>query len=204
MAHGHHSTQGRALPALVLALAAFGLSVAACGGEEAKQTHGEEQPSEPLSSAQIADVASALNVGEIQQAQTALPRLKHADVRAFAQMMINEHGAAEKKLTALLEQKQLAKTDSALSAHLQQTGQLMAQRLRDARMPPDDDDALYLDVQIFMHRSALEVIDRQLLPQAKDADLAAELTEMRGSVATHLARATTLRRLVPALVRPLL
>jgi putative membrane protein len=200
--------QGRALPALALALAALGLSAAACGGEEAKQVPGEEQPqptpSEPLSSAQIAGVASVLNMGEIQQAQTALPKLKNAEVRAFAQMMINEHGAAEKKLTALLEQKQLAKADSALSAHLQQTGQTMAQRLRDAQMTPNDYDALYLDVQIFMHRSALEAIDRQLLPQAKDADLAAQLTEMRGSVAAHLARATTLRRLFPALERSLL
>lgn len=51
-----------------------------------------------LTESQVIKVVSTVNNGEIKQAKTALPKLKTDDARKYAQMMISEHTANEKKV----------------------------------------------------------------------------------------------------------
>ena len=46
---------------------------------------------ENLTDAQIVKVLSTANNGEISQAQAAMPKLQNAQVRSYAQKMIDEH-----------------------------------------------------------------------------------------------------------------
>jgi putative membrane protein len=194
MAFGNHVFRRRAWPILALALGGLAASSVGCESEEARQTPGEEQPPrETLSDAQIVRVVSVIDTGEIEQAQIALPRLQDTDARAYAQRMIDEHTATETRLTTLTEQKNITPADSALARQLKQNGEAKAQVLRDPEIAADEYDAKYLDTQIVMHRSALDVIDRQLVPQVKDKDLAAFLADTRAHVQTHLKEAQQLR-----------
>ncbi|EET82202.1 hypothetical protein ACIRA0001_2929 [Acinetobacter radioresistens SK82] len=56
---------------------------------------------EDLSDNQIIKILSTANNGEIMQANAALPKLKMAQVRQYAQMMIREHSANEQKRSSI-------------------------------------------------------------------------------------------------------
>src|SRR5215207_8560478 len=56
-----------------------------------------------LSDAQVLLVLDTLNQGEVEVAYAASPRLSQADVEAFAQEMITDHGAARQSVLAVAD-----------------------------------------------------------------------------------------------------
>jgi predicted outer membrane protein len=109
--------------------------------------------------------------------------------------MISEHEGLDDKLEASLAARRVTPQESELSADVRRTGETMREKIRRARGA--DFDAVYLDVQIYMHRRALTLFDRQLLPQTEDPELRARLEEARASVKQHLGQATILRKRFP-------
>jgi putative membrane protein len=197
MAHGIQRSSRRALG--VLAVALMGLGLGGCLHEDTEWTpagYEKDPPEEALSESQIAGVVSVINRGEIMQAQSALQLLDKADVRDYAQHMLDEHQKSEQRLSVILPEIGLDRGESELSQRLESTGQMMNANLNNLATGQDPDPA-YLEIQIAMHRQALQLLDEQLIPAAQRPEIRAFLQETRSSVQMHLIDALRLRRQFP-------
>jgi putative membrane protein len=54
-------------------------------------------------------------------------------------------------------------------------------------------DKAYIDSQVEMHTTALQLLDTQLIPSAMNAEIKTEMTAMRATVAEHLDAAKDLQ-----------
>jgi len=142
--------------------------------------------SAPLTDAQIAGVADALNSGEIEQAKVARTKSTNKDVTAFASMMIEHHGQAQKQQPALGE----GEAVSPLSMHLADESKQTVDKLNQAE--GKDFDRQYIQAQVDGHQQALDTLTRELLPNAKSPELKRYLQKLQPRIEQHLARARTL------------
>lgn len=136
-----------------------------------------------LSDAQIAAITDHVNDGEIQEAQLALSKSKNAQVLSFARMMIQHHGDAKKKQASL----GLGTAPSPLSRTISSKGQDVMSMLQPKT--GEDFDRAYLQAQIDQHQEVLNHIDRELLPNATNMQLRAQLQSLRPTVQQHLSAA---------------
>jgi putative membrane protein len=150
-----------------------------------------ESPDEMFTDTKIAAVASASNQDEIQTSQVAVERAQDAQVKAYAQRMITEHTQLEQQQQQLLQQKGLAPQENALSLQLKRNLQPTLDSLR--AKSGHDFDTEYVLHQISAHGTTLKTLDTSLIPQARDAEMKAMLSQrVRPAVAQHLAEAKRL------------
>lgn len=135
-----------------------------------------------LTESQVIKVVSTANNGEIKQARTALPKLKTEEARKYAQMMINEHSANEKKGQTLASRLKLTPQVSGISTSLQKESDNVVRKLNQSSTPDKD----YMTSQVKVHRKVLDTIEKHLIPNAKNADLKTMLMQTRTAVAKHL------------------
>ncbi len=84
-----------------------------------------------LNDAQIAHIAYTAGQIDIQSAQQALNKSKNKDVRGFAQDMVRDHSAVNKKALALVKKLKVTPEDNGTSQSLQ-TGRRQARPARQA------------------------------------------------------------------------
>lgn len=138
-----------------------------------------------LTDSQVIKVLSTANNGEIKQAKTALPKLKMDEARKYAQMMINDHSANEKKAQALANRLNLTPQTSTLSTALQNDSDKVVAKLSQSSVTDKD----YMMSQVEVHRKVVTMLDKQLIPNAKNIELKNMLTRTRTAVAAHLKKA---------------
>lgn len=138
-----------------------------------------------LTDSQVIKVLSTANNGEIKQAKTALPKLKMDEARKYAQMMINDHSANEKKAQALANRLNLTPQTSTLSTALQNDSDKVVAKLSQSSVTDKD----YMMSQVEVHRKVVTMLDKQLIPNAKNIELKNMLTQTRTAVAAHLKKA---------------
>ena len=137
---------------------------------------------ERLTDSQVIKVVSTANNGEIMQAKTALPKLKMDQTRKYAQLMINAHSSNEKKGQALATRLKLTPQASNISTSLQNESDRITEKLSQSAAVDKD----YMMSQVKVHRKVLMIIDKQLIPNAKNSELKNMLTQTRTAVAKHL------------------
>jgi putative membrane protein len=147
-----------------------------------------------LTDAQVLDVATVVNRGEVLAADAVEGKLTSQEAKDFQKMMKGEHEAAMNDVRDLMTRIGIRNEEAPMSAKLRNDAQQVVQKLQGASGP--DVDRVYLQSQIDMHQDALRIIDDQLLPQAKNAEVVALLRKMRPKVAAHLDRARELHRAV--------
>lgn len=135
-----------------------------------------------LTDSQIIKVVSTANNGEVKQAKTALPKLKNEEARNFANIMIKEHTANERQGQALASRLNLTPQASGISTALQKDSDNVVRKLTQSSTPDKD----YMTSQVEVHQKVLDTIDKQLIPNAKNAQLKNMLTQTRAAVAKHL------------------
>lgn len=145
---------------------------------------------EALADGQIVTVVDVLNASEIEQAQAVLPRLQSDAVRAFAQIMVEEHQAARDALATLATEQQLAAQGSEVADQLRGQSQEVQSDL--AAADAAQLDAVYLGTQVTAHGQATILLD-ELSAAADSPELAAQLSELRLNVQGHLQSAIALR-----------
>ncbi|GAA5186845.1 hypothetical protein GCM10023345_23850 [Acinetobacter kookii] len=149
------------------------------GKEHSKMSHDAH---ERLTDSQVIKVVSTANNGEIMQSKTALPKLKMDQTRKYAQLMINAHSSNEKKGQALATRLKLTPQASNISTSLQNDSDKIVNKLGQSSAVDKD----YMMSQVKVHRKVLMIIDKQLLPNAKNSELKNMLTQTRTAVAKHL------------------
>jgi len=152
-----------------------------------------QQPMAPqLTDAQIAAITDAANKGEIEQAKLALRKAKDPQVKAFAQMMIDHHGAQQKKEQQLATTLNLQPETTQTSTELQTNSQNAITSL--GAQTGADFDKAYIDLQVKEHKDVLDAIDTKLIPSAKNAQLKQAITDFRPKVQEHLQKAQDLQQ----------
>lgn len=150
--------------------------------ESKNQSKAMQNAHQNLTESQVIKVVSTANNGEIKQARTILPKLKTEEARKYAQMMINEHSANEKKGQTLASSLKLTPQVSGISTSLQKDSDNVVRKLSNSSTPDKD----YMSSQVDVHRKVLNTIEKQLIPNAKNAELKNMLTQTRTAVAKHL------------------
>ncbi len=197
----------------VLGIALAALALGACsGGDEqgggaaagTDTSAAAVQPSAPpppagdtaaaggaMTDANVAAIGSASNQDEIQTSRLALEKTQNAQVRQYAQRMVDDHGRFEQEMTQLLQTKGITPQDNAQSTQMKQTAQAMTQRLQG--LSGRALDSAYVAHQVQAHQATLQALETTLIPNAKDPQMKQMLEQARPAVAQHLADAQKLQ-----------
>jgi putative membrane protein len=160
---------------LIAGVAAASLTLAACGQQAEAPSEATPMPDANAAATvpTMADEAAApdfvtkaatSDMFEIEAAKIALERSQNAEVKAFAQMMIDQHTKATSDLkAAITESGQALTPPTALPQEMQDE----LKELRDASA--EDFDKAYISGQVDAHQNALNLMKRY----AEDGDVAA-------------------------------
>ena len=132
--------------------------------------------------------ASAMGVAEIETGRIALEESENAEVRAFAERMIKDHAAANKKMAEIAAEKDLEISDE---AKLMDRARTM---ILDARDGESFDDA-YANNQVAAHERSIELFERAT--RSDDAEVAAFAKKTLPKLQEHLEEARKLVQSTP-------
>src|SRR5215471_506609 len=141
---------------------------------------------------QILQALHTANSGEIEQAKLAQRKSKNAQVKHFASMMVKEQTAADRKGKEVAKTMHVSPSVSSISSSLESDARQQTSSMS-SRTGADFDRA-YMDAQVKEHQSLLDLIDNQLLPNAKAAEVKAHLQTVRSTVQSHLKEAQDIQR----------
>jgi putative membrane protein len=186
--------QSLALPATSILI----LTSAACGHEttpppEPPQTTAASPPStgDGFTLGDSFGVLHAIHAAEVEQGTLAQKRATDPKVKAYAEKVVSDHKARMRKDDKLMSGLGVTPRDSTVSDRIKNLSDQQAARLND--LSGADFDRAYIDQQINYYRTALDVFDTQLLPNARDPQVRANLTEARSKANDHLKEAQDLR-----------
>lgn len=129
------------------------------------------------------DDASAKGIAEIEAGKSALQKSQSADVKKFAQMMIDDHTKANAKLKSIAAEKKL---DVASDAELLDKAKKMILDIRDESF-----DKSYANNQVKAHEQTIEIFKEEI-KDGKDAELTAFAKETLPKLEAHLEAAKKL------------
>jgi putative membrane protein len=147
-------------------------------------------PATVLTDGQIAKILVTINEGEIDQAKKAESKSKNEDVKEFAKTMIKQHKENEKMTKEIAKKDSIKMEDSAMVTDLENECKVSRQQLKEASAF----DKTYVGQQVTMHQKALDIINQDLLPNAKNSDLRTHLEKTKEAVMTHLDHAKALQQ----------
>lgn len=144
-----------------------------------------------LSDGQIASIMIEANTGEVAAASVALAKATGPMVTTFAALMVTDHTAANGHLAGIVQQQNIALADSVVRQMLAMQAAQTVNTL--IATPSSTFDQAYVSSQIAMHTMVLQLLDGQLIPNAQNAALKAELQMERTTVMNHLTAAQQLQ-----------
>jgi putative membrane protein len=148
------------------------------------------RPANAFTDGQMLTVLSAANAKEIETSRIVAGRTKDPDVKAFADMMVQHHGDAQKKLDDLGEGP--GKREPAPEATtIEEDTRAAVQRF--PTEAPEKLDAAYIDAMVRDHTTVLELVTTRMLPVVTNAKLKSLLADdLRPTIEKHLERAKEL------------
>jgi putative membrane protein len=173
----HASNSSIKLYKLVLTGALLLLVSAFCSVAMAKDT---------VDANDFVDEASAKGVAEIETSKLALQKSTAADIKAFAQKMIDDHTAANRELAAIAQRKNLK---VATEAELTNKAKAFVLKQRDG----ESFDEAYVKNQVTAHEQTIELFKKAAV--SKDVELAAFATATLPKLEHHLHDAQDLARI---------
>ncbi|WP_437813238.1 DUF4142 domain-containing protein [Sorangium sp. So ce1078] len=152
----------------------------------------------PLTDEQIVAVLDAANKKEIDEAQLAQTKAKNKDVKAYARVIAQHHTEAKAKQAKLIKKLGITAADSDKSKQLADETQQAVEQLK--ALQGADFDQQFVALMVKDHQTTLDLLDRRVLPNAKNADLKAMVEkELRPTIEKHLKDAEALaQKLAPA------
>jgi putative membrane protein len=156
------------------------------------RTRQDTETNEAMRPPAIAGTLQAINDAEIEAGRLARDRAQNADVRRFAEMMVNQHNDNNRKVREALSRDNIQPREGAVARQLSEDAQRNLDRLRDTRGA--EFDRMYINQQVQMHEDALRLIDNRLMPSARDTQMRTLLQDTRQHVSDHLDRAREIQR----------
>src|SRR5437588_4174501 len=129
-----------------------------------------------INDAQIASIVVTANQMDIDAGKLARTS-PNADVKKFAQLMIDDHTGVNKSATALVTRLKVAPEDNPTSQSLKAGGDKNVALLK--TLTGAAFDKAYIDHEVAYHQQVIDAIDNTLIPGAKNAELKALLVKVR-------------------------
>ena len=142
-----------------------------------------QSPTDP----QIAAIVVAANTVDIDAGKLAAKRSSNAEVKAFAQQMIQDHSAVNASATKLVTKLHVTPEANPTSKQLADGGDANLKALKQQKGA--EFDKAYIDHEVTYHQSVLDALDQTLIPSAQNAELKALLEQTRPAFVAHLAHA---------------
>lgn len=172
-----------------IAIACFAVLLAAPAGFA--QYKAKATPPPRLTDANIAAIVLAANNADIENGKLAESKGTSADVKQFAQTMINDHTAVNKQAADLAARLKLTPAENDASRGL--TAEADKTRKEIAAKSGADFDKAYMDNEVVYHQSVLDTIDKALLPGVQNAELKSLIEKVRPAISAHLEHAKTIQ-----------
>ena len=134
--------------------------------------------------AQIAMIVVTANSADSAAGEVAKTKGVNADVKAFGQRMVTDHGAVNKQATDLATKLNVTPEESDISRQMKSDAQSHMAALQGAS--GTEFDKAYIDHEVTMHQQVLDALDQQLIPNAQNAELKSLLETVRPAIAAHL------------------
>ena len=129
--------------------------------------------------------AAQSGMKEVTVSQAALPNLQNAQVRSFAEMMINDHSKGNSEMMALAARKGVSLPDKSNKE----------MKLDDKWSKADDDlDEDYMETMVSDHKKAIDLHEEAA--RSNDPEIAAHAQKMLPKLRSHLEQAQQLKELV--------
>ncbi|MEP6604870.1 MAG: DUF4142 domain-containing protein [Nitrosospira sp.] len=145
-----------------------------------------------LNDAQIAHIVVTANTVDIEAGNLAKNKASHKDVQGYAHRMIEDHTDVNKQATDLATKLKVTPQDNAISKDLRADGKKNLDKLN-GLMKGSEFDKAYIDGEVKLHKQVIEVVDKKLVPDAKNEDLKALLIKVRPALVSHLEHAKQLQ-----------
>lgn len=144
-------------------------------------------PASGLSDPQIVAMLVAANNIDIDASKQALRKAKHADVIKYAQLMLQDHTAANKAMTETLAKLTIAPEATDASKSLTSHGADTLAHL--ALLDGSAFDKAYIDNEVVLHNEVLKIANNELIPSATKQEIKNALSTTKPLLETHLAHA---------------
>jgi putative membrane protein len=144
-----------------------------------------------VNDAQIASIVVAANQVDIDAGKLAHATSTNADVKQFAQLMIDDHTGVNKSATQLVTKLKVTPEENPTSQSLKSEGEKNVVQLKSLKGMAFD--KAYIDHEVAYHQQVIDAIDKTLIPDAKNAELKALLVKVRPAFVAHLQHAKELQ-----------
>jgi putative membrane protein len=140
-----------------------------------------------LDDPQIADVALTAHRIDVERGKLALKHTKNAEVRQFADQMVNDHQAGIREAMDLAKQLGVKPQPSDVSKSLEADAKKASARLRKESGSSFDKD--YIDTEVAYHQAVIDAVKNTLVPGAQNAQLKTLLENAVPTLEGHLQHA---------------
>ena len=137
--------------------------------------------------AQIAMIAVVADTVDIDAGNMAARKTKNKMVREFAKTMVRDHTAVNAQATALAKKLGVIPEESDTSKSLKSDGDKTMTRLM--TLTGAAFDKAYIDNEVSYHEAVLDVLDKTLIPNTRNAELKSLIESARPIFVTHLEHA---------------
>jgi putative membrane protein len=163
-------------------------------GTTAPDDRAQAKTERPLTDAEILGIAETANKGEVSMADVALKKATKPEVKHFAALMKQSHQKALDADRKLEQKTKITAAESDVSALLTSDTDRVLKDLRDRQ--GKDFDRAYIDAQVKAHKDVLTAIDNRMVPNVRNGEMKAMVTDMRRTVAEHLVKAEDVQKKV--------
>ena len=153
---------------------------------------GAPPAAKPPTDPQIAAIVVAANSVDIEAGELAKKMSTNTEVVKFAEMMIADHSAVNKSATELVTKLKVKPEENDISRSLKEGGAKNVAKLKELKGAAFD--SAYVSQEVDYHVAVLDVIDRVLIPNAKNPELKALIIKVRPAIASHLEHARALNK----------
>jgi putative membrane protein len=153
-----------------------------------------EPGSNALNDPQIATIALTAHEIDIERGERALRKTKNADVKQFAEQMVNDHTAGKQDVLGLAKKLNVKPQESDVSRSLKNGAKKTAQALR--KLNGAAYDKAYIETEVNYHQAVIDALDNALIPNAKNAEVKDALVNTRPTLTGHLAHAKNVQALL--------
>jgi putative membrane protein len=141
--------------------------------------------------AQIAAIVVAANTVDVDAGKQAEAKTTNKDVKAFADMMVNDHTAVNKQATALVQKLHVTPQENDTSKSLRAGGAATLKKLQG--LSGTAFDKAYVDNEVAYHQTVIDALDKTLIPNASNAELKNLLVTVKPAFVAHLEHAKHLQ-----------
>lgn len=144
----------------------------------------QNSPQLKLNDAEIASAAVTANQVDVNYGKIALKRSKNADIKKFAQTMIDDHSGVIDQAVALATKLGVTPKDNALTQQLLQGEKETTKKLNSLKGKAFD--KAYIDNEVAYHEAVISAVRNVLIPQTQNAQLKDLLVKVAPVLDHHL------------------